>query len=136
MQGFSGGKFCKSDESRLSWAAGVRPPERAPQPAAGRRQPGGAGGWAGAHAGEAGRAAAGLSAGQGRGGRRRASLRLAAQGRKTHVQYRPKKAALGAYSVTELVTTQALKEMLRVHFPTPMSLPLSWGLTCQKNEGW
>lgn len=25
MQGFSGGKFCKSDESRLSWAAGVRP---------------------------------------------------------------------------------------------------------------
>lgn len=26
MQGFSGGKFCKSDESRLSWAAGESAP--------------------------------------------------------------------------------------------------------------
>lgn len=48
---FSGGKFCKSDESRLSWAAGVRPPGRAPQPVAGELaswRPGG-----GAHAGGA-----------------------------------------------------------------------------------
>lgn len=35
VQGFSGGKFCKSDESRLSWAAGVRP--RAARAQAGSR---------------------------------------------------------------------------------------------------